>query len=189
MELEPSDIIRIAVFILGSAFFLSFSWRSLRNPFSHGFHRFFAMEGILALVLLNFPYWHDEMFSPRQLFSWALLILSILLVVSGLLNLRRHGGHQHRQDQLENLAFENTERVVRDGIYRYIRHPMYGSLLLLAWGALLKHLGPGETVITVLVSLLIFQTARMEERENIDFFGEDYTDYMKGTKMFIPYIL
>jgi protein-S-isoprenylcysteine O-methyltransferase Ste14 len=188
LESGTFDIIRLGVLIIGSAFFISFSRRSLRNPLSHGFYRFFALEGILVLVLLNLPYWHDQMFSTRQLFSWTILTLSILFVVGGLLRLRRHGGHQHRQEHPENLAFENTEKVVRDGIYRYIRHPMYGSLLLLAWGALLKNIGPEETVITLLVSLLLFLTARMEERENVDFFGEDYTDYMKGTRMFIPYI-
>jgi len=188
LESEPFNIIRIAVFGLGSGFFLSFSWRSLRNPFSHGFYRFFALEGILSLVLLNYPYWHDKMFAPHQLFSWLALSLSILFVVGGFFQLRRHGGHQDREENPENLTFENTARVVTNGIYRHIRHPMYSSLLLLAWGAMLKHITAREIIITMLTSLFLFLAARMEERENINFFGESYSDYMKGTRMFIPFI-
>ena len=188
MEVISFEIVRLAVFIFGSTFFLSFSWRALLNPLSHGFYRFFALEGILILVLLNYPYWHNEMLSPQQLLSWAILSISIFLVVAGLIQLKKHGGHQHREEHPENLAFENTERVVTEGIYHYIRHPMYGSLLLLAWGALLKHIDIGEAVITILVSVFLFLAARMEERENISFFGDSYKEYMKGTRMFIPYI-
>ena len=114
--------------------------------------------------------------------------LSIVLVGGGLIQLKRHGGYKHREDQPGNLAFENTERVVTEGIYKFIRHPMYGSLLLLAWGALVKNLGPLKIAIAVLVTIFLFLTARMEERENISFFGESYREYMKGTRMFIPYI-
>ena len=188
MDSGAYNIVRLAAFGLGSAFFLSFSWRSLRNPSSHGFYRFFALEGILSLALLNYPYWHEKIFSPQQLFSWAVLALSVLFVIGGVLQLRRHGGHQHREGHPENLAFENTARVVTEGVYHYIRHPMYSSLLLLTWGALLKHIGAREIIIALLTSLFLFLATRIEERENINFFGESYKDYMKGTRMFIPYI-
>jgi protein-S-isoprenylcysteine O-methyltransferase Ste14 len=31
-------------------------------------------------------------------------------------------------------------------------------------------------------------TAKMEERENISYFGSSYEEYIKGSKMFIPYL-
>ena len=58
-------------------------------------------------------------------------------------------------DMPENLAFENTVKLVEVGLYRFIRHPMYASLLLLAWGAFLKHplfLTFGLALLTTLLS-------------------------------------
>jgi protein-S-isoprenylcysteine O-methyltransferase Ste14 len=37
--------------------------------------------------------------------------------------------------------------------------------------------------------IAIYITARMEEKEMIARFGKEYQEYMKESKMFIPYIL
>jgi protein-S-isoprenylcysteine O-methyltransferase Ste14 len=37
-------------------------------------------------------------------------------------------------------------------------------------------------------SVLLVLTAKAEEAENIRYFGEAYGDYMRQTKMFIPFV-
>ena len=74
------------------------------------------------------------------------------------------------------------------GIYRYIRHPLYSSLLFLAWGALLKAPAPASAALAVLASAALVATARAEERENTAKFGEEYTRYMRATKRFLPLV-
>ena len=130
---------RSLLFLIFSLFFLWISRKPLRNPRCHGFYRFFAFEGILFLVLHNHPFWFDDWYAWNQIISWVLLASSILFVVQGLYLLRKEGGSQVRNDAPENYAFENTVNLITGGIYRYIRHPMYSSLLLLAWGAFFKH--------------------------------------------------
>ena len=103
--------------------------------------------------------------------------------------LKQYGGHAERKHMPENYAFENTTQIVETGLYHYIRHPMYSSLLLLAWGAFLKHPTPLTTIFVVAVSALLIMTTKMEEKENIQFFGDHYKDYIKQTKMFIPWLL
>ena len=181
-------VIRIALFILLSIFLVVFSWRALHNPWSHGFYRFFVFEGILILVLLNIPFWFKNPLSPLQLISWTLIFFSILFVVQGFYLLRKLGGSTSRKTSTENLPFENTVNLVTDGIYKYIRHPMYSSLLLLAWGALLKHITIYAITAALITTAFLVTTAKMEERENILFFGSRYKEYIKGTKMFIPYL-
>ena len=166
-----------------------FSWRALSNPRIHGFYRFFVFEGILLLILLNHPYWFEDPFSPLHLFSWFLLFTSIVFVVESLRMLKRSGGHAEREEMPENLPFENTVHVVDSGIYRFVRHPMYSSLLFLGWGAFLKHITSVNIVLILLVSCLLFTVAKVEEGENIDFFGTAYKDYMQRTRMFIPWLL
>ncbi|NOY73641.1 MAG: isoprenylcysteine carboxylmethyltransferase family protein [Gammaproteobacteria bacterium] len=190
MDIELSTFNQVILFIIGSVFFITVSRRALLNTKSHGFYRFFAFESILVLVLINLSYWVKDPFSIQQLFSWVLLLLSILFAAQGFHLLRKLGGLlKHRVDCAENFAFENTTRLVTNGIYKYIRHPMYSALLLLAWGAYFKHYSILGTAMAVFATLFLFLTAKCEERENIQFFGDSYTSYRKKTKMFIPYLL
>lgn len=188
MSLGLFDVIRIVLFIVSSILLIILSWRSLHNPRSHGFYRFFAFEGILILVLLNTPFWFRNPFSPLQLMSWTFLFCSIPLAVQGFYLLRKLGGTRVRENKSENLAFENTVNLVTDGIYKYIRHPLYSSLLFLAWGAFLKQITIYGIAAVLIATACLMVTAKIEERENISFFGSHYEEYMKKTKMFIPYI-
>lgn len=182
-------MIRIVLFFLITIFFVWFSRRGLRNPETHGFYRFFVFEGVLLLLLLNQPYWFDEPLTPQHLLSWSLLGSSIFLVVKSFSLLKKHGGRADRVAMPENHAFENTEHLIEEGLYCHIRHPMYSSLLFLGWGAFLKHINFLTLILTLLVTFFLYLAARVEEQENIDFFGGDYRNYMGRTKMFIPYLI
>ncbi len=88
----------------------------------------------------------------------------------------------------ENFAFENTTNIVRTGLYSYIRHPMYSSLLFLGWGAFFKHINLLNLILIFAVSALLIAVAKVEERENTRFFGKAYEEYMQHTKMLIPWL-
>jgi protein-S-isoprenylcysteine O-methyltransferase Ste14 len=182
-------LIRITLFIIFTLFFIRFSKRALSNSRTHGFYRFFVFEGVLLLVLLNYPYWFEDPFSPAHLLSWSLLLTSIVFIVNSLMMLKQSGGHAEREDMPENLSFENTVHVVEVGLYRSIRHPMYSSLLFLAWGAFFKHITLLNIVLILIVSGLLIAVAKVEERENIKVFGAAYECYMQRTKMFVPWLL
>ena len=182
------EIIQIVIFSLGSIFLLAISNKSLRNFKLHGFYRFFVFEFTLILVLLNLPFWIENPFSLQQIFSWIALIISILLVVQSFYYLTKLGDSKKREKFEANFKFENTARLVDTGIYKYIRHPMYGSLLFLSLGAMLKHISIVTVILFIAVLLFLILTAKSEEKENIKFFGSAYGDYMKKTKMFIPFL-
>ncbi|MFC1726412.1 methyltransferase family protein [candidate division KSB1 bacterium] len=86
------------------------------------------------------------------------------------------------------LGIEKTTVLVTTGAYRYIRHPLYSSLLFLTWGAFFKHLSLLGITLAVISTVFLVITAKIEETENLRFFGEAYQSYMKKTKMFIPFI-
>ncbi len=181
-----SIFIQTVVFVLATLFVFQVSRRALLNPGSHGFYRFFVFEGIVLLILLNQPRWFIEPFSFLQCLSWFFLVCSICLISQSLWMLKRCGGYAARQDMPENHAFENTVNVVEKGVYSYIRHPMYSSLLFLAWGAYLKNTSFPASVLVLMVTFFLFIAARVEEGENIRFFGKSYKQYMKRSKMFVP---
>jgi protein-S-isoprenylcysteine O-methyltransferase Ste14 len=176
------------LFIIITLILIWISRQSLKNYRSHGFYRFFAFEGIAALLALNQPHWFNDPFSIQQIFSWMLLICSIGFILFAVKRLRAQGGHQQRDDMPENFNFENTVHLVDTGLYRFIRHPMYASLLLLNWGAVLKHITPFTLSISVLTTVFLFATARVEEKENQTVFGKAYTAYCRKSKMFIPFL-
>jgi protein-S-isoprenylcysteine O-methyltransferase Ste14 len=186
--MEPVTIFQITAFILTTIAITVLSWRALGNPISHGFYRFFAFESILVILLLNIPFWIKSALSPLQILSWILLIGSLIFVIQGVYLLRKLGGSAQRQDSPETYAFENTANLVTAGIYKYIRHPLYSSLLLLAWGAYLKHITIAGTIATLVATIALVATAKMDERECLNTFGSAYAAYMKKTKKFIPYL-
>lgn len=184
-----SVILRCAIFVLATLVFTAISRRALQNPRTHGFYRYFAFIGITSLVLYNQPVWFEQPFSALHCLSWLLLGISIALVVHGVILLIRYGGQSNRPASPENLPFENTQHLVTHGLYHFIRHPMYASLLFLAWGAFLKRIDILTIAAIGVVTLAIFLAAKVEEQENIAFWGEDYVKYMLKSKMFVPFIL
>jgi hypothetical protein len=117
-------------FILLSTGIVAISWPSLRQPRSHGFYRFFAWETILGLFLLNLRGWFANPFTWYQIISWIQLFVSLVPITYGVYLLRRAGKPID--------ALEATTRLVTEGIYHYIRHPLYASLVYLAWGIFFK---------------------------------------------------
>ena len=168
--------------LIGTVFIMLFSWfLSIKYKRYHGIVRFFAFESVYILVLLNFKVWFINPFSLLQIISWIFLILSVYVVITGYLLLKRKGK--------PDSNFENTSVLVKSGIYGYIRHPLYLSIFLLGTGVLLKNTGPVQFALGIINLVAVYFTARIEENEMIAKFGDDYRSYMKETKMFIPYII
>lgn len=177
------------VFVALALVLAGVSSRALRDPRSHGFFRFFAFESIVFLLWSNLPYWFADRFAAHQLLSWLLLFSALYLLIHGLLLLRIRGGHApEREAEQANFAFENTARLVTEGLYGYVRHPLYASLLLLTWGIFCKQPSVATLLAAGVGSMALFMTARVEEAENLRSFGEQYLRYMQRTRMFIPFV-
>jgi protein-S-isoprenylcysteine O-methyltransferase Ste14 len=173
-------LIKLAVFILASAGIVWYSIPSLRSPRSHGFWRFFVFEAVLALFLLNVDCWFCSPFAWHQIVSWTLLVISAYLVIDGVRLLKTIGKPEG--------SFEETTTLVKRGIYKYIRHPLYSSLLFLAWGIFFKAPSWMGGALALVASGALIATARADEAECLEKFGGEYADYIKEAKMFIPFL-
>ena len=181
-------MLRAIIFVILSAALAYVSRASLKVPRAHGFYRFFAWECMLALFFLVVYRWFRNPFSALQLISWLLMFVSGFLVLHGVYLLRRLGRPTKQRQDSSLLGFEKTTTLVTEGAYRYIRHPLYSSLLFLTWGIFFKD----PTVITGGLALaatgFLVGTAKADEAECISYFGPSYEHYIERTKMFIPFL-
>lgn len=171
-------MIELGIFILLSVLLVAFT---LSRPHRHRFPRLIAAESFLALVLLNARGWFEDPLSPRQLASWLFLTASLALAVHAFRLLHTVGAPKG--------DIESTSRLVTVGAYRYIRHPLYCTLLLGGNGVILKRFSALGFVLLLILIVAVFITAKVEEQEDLARFGEEYVAYSKTTRMFIPHLL
>ncbi len=185
-------MLRVIIFAILSAVLAYVSRAPLKVPRSHGFYRFFAWECILVLFFLNFisfQQWFGDPLSVRQIVSWVLLIGCIVPGVYGVHLLRTQGKLDARRPHDASLVWiEKTTHLVTTGVFKYIRHPLYSSLLLLAWGVFFKRLYWIAGGVVLGATAFLLATAKIEEAENIRYFGAAYREYMQHSKMFIPFV-
>ncbi|GFP31911.1 hypothetical protein HKBW3S42_00217 [Candidatus Hakubella thermalkaliphila] len=129
------------------------------NPFSH-------LSGHLLGTLLGAPDWLKLVIC--QVGS-GLMLVALVIVGIGWKHIYRARGN-----------------LVTTGLYRYVRHPQYGGLILLTVGMLIQW----PTLITLLMWPILatayFRLARREERELEERFGEEYLEYKASTPAFFP---
>lgn len=178
----------ILAFVSGSVFLIYVSRASLFKPRSHGFYRFWAWEVMLLLFLHNRPYWFQDPFSALQIAVWIALTLSAVLALYSFYLLLHRGQRESGRDDAAMIPFEKTANLVTTGIYRYIRHPLYASLLYLTWGIFCKQVTVLTLLLALIASVFLYLTAQREETENIAYFGQAYLDYMQHSKRFVPFL-
>lgn len=184
-----TDKLLVLLFLFATIVIAIISRQSLLKPRSHGFFRFFAWEFIFALFLVNLRKWFVDPFSWHQIISWVFLCVSLLPLALGVHDLRARGkAEENRVGEPQLLAFEKTTQLVTTGVYGVIRHPMYSSLFLFAWGTSFKSITWITIALATLSTLFLFLTAKADESECLRFFGEEYRAYMKKTKRFIPFL-
>jgi protein-S-isoprenylcysteine O-methyltransferase Ste14 len=182
-------MVEMTLFVAASAGIAYVSRRSLRAPRSHGFYRFLAWESILALLLLNWQSWFKDPLSLHQVISWLLLLASTVLVLHGAHLLERVGRPSAMRDgDGPLLGIEKTSALVTVGAFKYIRHPLYSSLLALAWAVFFKNPSRLGGILALAATVFLVVTAKVEEAECGRVFGPAYQEYMKHTKMFVPFV-
>ncbi|HGY11864.1 MAG TPA: hypothetical protein ENK36_05840 [Desulfobacterales bacterium] len=173
-------IIKISVFaVLALVVFIKFRGE-LRSVTSHGFYMFFAFESLLALLFFNVDFFVFGVFPWYQILSWILLVISAFIALSGFYCLKKHGKPVE--------GWEETTELIKNGIFRYIRHPLYSSLILLAIGILLKNVALQPFIACFVCISFLVAASMVEEKENYAKFGDTYHTYAHETRRYIPFI-
>lgn len=121
------------------------------------------------------PSWYDAVLRPAGL---GLILLSGVFVLWAYARLGRYWD--------ASISVLRDHRVVDDGPFAVVRHPVYlGLILFLAGGALLVA-DPLVAAVTAVVAVLMLFRARAEERFLEERLGDEYRDYARRVPMLLP---
>lgn len=89
----------------------------------------------------------------------------------------------------DSLEVREQHKLVTDGLYRHVRHPMYSAFFMwaVAQALLLPNWIAGPAGLVGFGILFLFRVGR-EEQMMLDAFGADYREYMRRTARLIPRI-
>ncbi len=87
------------------------------------------------------------------------------------------------------VQIHQDHQLIKAGPYRYIRHPSYLGILILALGNGIALANWISLLLCIaLPAIGIIQRIKVEEKALYHHFGEQYKDYSKNTWRIIPYI-
>lgn len=89
----------------------------------------------------------------------------------------------------DKLVIKDDHRLITEGIYAHIRHPIYASYLLLFAGYVALFQAPiSAALFAVVMSIWYGSRISLEEAMLIEKFGDEYRRYVAQTKRLIPFI-
>jgi protein-S-isoprenylcysteine O-methyltransferase Ste14 len=147
---------------------------------------FIAMIGQFFIpviyVATGQPAFADYGFFPAE--AW----LGVLAIVASLVLFRMTHKQLGRMWSV-TLELRENHKLVTDGLYRYVRHPMYSSFTLfaLAQFLLLQNWIAGPAGL-VCFGILFFMRVGREEQVMVETFGDEYRAYMRRTARIVPWI-
>ncbi|MHC2256337.1 protein-S-isoprenylcysteine O-methyltransferase [Bradyrhizobium embrapense] len=131
-------------------------------------------------IVTTLPHFASYVFRPAQ--AW----LGVFVAVAALVMFRLTHRALGRNWSL-SLDVRENHRLITDGIYRKIRHPMYSAFWLwaVAQALLLPNLVAGLAGLIGFGTLFFGRVAR-EEQMMLETFGDEYREYMARTGRIIP---
>jgi len=87
------------------------------------------------------------------------------------------------------VTIKENHTLVRDGPYRYVRHPIYAGILLAIVGTAMAG-NEWRVVLAVAIAVAaVWRKLRLEERWLTETFGEEYRRYRKEVRALIPFVI
>jgi len=76
--------------------------------------------------------------------------------------------------------------VIREGVFNYVRHPIYLGEILLYLGLLMLSVSLAAAIVWLMAVCFLHYISRHEEQLLLARFGTDYEEYMQAVPMWIP---
>ncbi len=156
----------------------------MASPFAMYFYSVYS-PGLDSLHRVSWSSWLPSFFLPHFADTSSFLV-DAAPIVGGVFTAAGMLGFLVGAVQVYSRKLRRRGAAV-GGIYRFIRHPQYASLILAGAGMLL--LWPRYLMVTFFVTMLFayYILAWVEERECVAKYGQAYLDYQHRTPKFLPF--
>lgn len=162
-RIVPKPIERSTFVLLASAvlILLFWQWRPITNTI-------WNVEGTLAGTVLTTLFW----------LGWALVLIATFLINHFDLFGLRQVWLRFQKREYEPIRFRIP------GIYRYVRHPLYLGFIIAFWST--PHMTGGHLLFAAVTTAYMLVAIQFEERDLVEFLGDDYAQYRRAVSMIIP---
>ncbi len=152
-----------------------------------------VLPGIVSILLGTVVSIYDFAVLQSWDFKWSsATVCGFLLIASALMlrNLSRRALNRSGFSGLGSTRLQIVEdqKLVTDGVYKYVRHPLYLGDLFRNYGFVLIFSSMYGLAFMVLANIFLLARINMEENMLIDAFGDEYRDYIQRTRKLIPFI-
>jgi protein-S-isoprenylcysteine O-methyltransferase Ste14 len=140
-----------------------------------------VLHVISYILLWQSRFWNMSPAPWRVALSVIFLLLAILLAWTSTHALGKH----LRFDAALSLDHE----LVQSGIYRFLRHPIYASMLCLLLGTGFM-ITPTMLFIPAILIFLIGTEIRIRVEDNLlsSYFGDRFRQYQQGVSAYVPFV-
>ena len=180
--------IYILLRILTSLFYINFQFMNKQENVKKNYITLIDIMSIIiifsVIILPVISYLYDNKYKENKMLSFIGIIIMIIVFII-LYNIYKELGTNYSP----SLQIKKDHKLIKTGIYKYIRHPMYLCGILILITNLLVF--PNKiSIICFIIGLIVFFLLRIpKEEEMLSTEFKEYIKYKENTKMIIPYIL
>jgi protein-S-isoprenylcysteine O-methyltransferase len=156
------------------------------NAFDKGTNRLVWMLVAGAFILAWLPVILDfgRLLFPGDWLTW----IGIAVMIAGIV-FRQYAISILGKFFTATVQIKNDHELIKAGPYRYIRHPSYLGILIIALGLGIALANWISLLLCITLPIIgIVQRIKVEEKELERHFGQQYRDYRKTTWRIVPYI-
>jgi len=141
--------------------------------------------GLLWMIAFLFPWFpglfHRVSYEPLITLQTAGVLLSIISIPMGISVFTSIG-----KNITDTVETRKHHQLITNGIYRYIRHPLYTTGLFFFIGLGLLASNWLMLILSAAVMTTLYTRTFAEEERLIETFGDQYRAYMERTGKFMP---
>ena len=145
-----------------------------------------VLTGFLVAIL-DFILLQNLKFQAFAFVGLFLLVIGGYFRTKARLELKKKGGFGSLAATVRLQIVEN-HHLVKDGLYKHVRHPIYLGQILLQFGIVSVFSSVYGVLLMAVATGFLFFRIRNEERMLVERFGEEYEEYQRTTKRIVPYI-
>ena len=153
------------------------SWQKLTKRFAFALGGIVMLSQLIGLQLLRFEsiFWF-------QLLGFIFVVTGVWVTIVARKTLGTNWAHA------AEFQIRKNHTLVTDGVYAYVRHPLYTGIFFAVLGA--EMVAESYLFLFVLILGMYFgyKQAKREEKILMNNFGSEYAGYMERTKKFLPLI-